>query len=207
MKKHLDKFHRGWGDMNQQGRTSLQSLVQTRISSNGSDSLGLDMSTCPAVPLNPNQYNKLIHLITLWVIDSGQPFSEIERDSFLDMFHYLIRGFELKSRQTLQRNIVRLYETKRNDLATKFLLLTSKASVTCDLWTSSSRTPFVGIAVHFIEMVDNKYQLVSLVHDMRFSKTTVLDSLFSSLASGQILQLPLLSSIDWLLIIRLLTVD
>ena len=92
---------------------------------------------------------KNIHeAILYWVVKRDQSFLEVESEEFRKLFQ---EGVKLPSADTLKRQIMDTFKTKRTEIITIMQKNTSKVSFTTDCWTSPNNIAFMGVTVHYID--------------------------------------------------------
>jgi hypothetical protein len=96
---------------------------------------------------------KLIRL----VICRDLPFSLVDWPETNAIVKYLRPETNVMSRATLMRRINVQVETRRNELRQRLASLSSKFSVTLDVWTSKNQLSFLGITCHYIDSEWNLY--------------------------------------------------
>ncbi len=83
-----------------------------------------------------------------WVVKRDQSFLEVESEEFRKLFQ---EGVKLPSADTLKRQIMDTFKTKRTEIITIMKNNSSKVSFTTDCWTSPNNIAFMGVTVHYID--------------------------------------------------------
>lgn len=86
-----------------------------------------------------------------WIVLSDQTFATVDNAEFEDMLEYLKKDVYVKSRTTLLRRLEELYILKKAEMKSLFESVTSKISITCDLWTSGNQLSFFAITGHWLD--------------------------------------------------------
>ena len=98
-----------------------------------------------------------------WIVLDLQPFSVVESESFIKMVNKLDPHYRLSSRHTIKRSIIQKFDQNRNLILEHLQNVTSKISLTCDIWSSIKMESFIAITVHYI---DSKWKLCHFVLDI-----------------------------------------
>ncbi|KAK4492557.1 hypothetical protein RD792_003369 [Penstemon davidsonii] len=86
------------------------------------------------------------------VIKHNYPFNMVEHKYFKVFLDGLNPNFDLHSRNTLRADVIEIYEEEKLKIANMLNDLTSKVSLTTDMWTSDhSRDPYCCLTVHYID--------------------------------------------------------
>jgi hypothetical protein len=86
-----------------------------------------------------------------WIIKTDQAFSVVDDHFFADLLDYLKKDISINSSRTLMRRMEELYQQKKSDLKDILGKLTSKFSLTCDVWTSKNQLAFFGFTIHYVD--------------------------------------------------------
>jgi len=86
-----------------------------------------------------------------WIVLDLQPFSVVESESFIKMVNTLDPYYRLSSRNTIKKLIIQKFDQKRNLILEYLQNITSKISLTCDIWSSIKMESFIAITVHYID--------------------------------------------------------
>ncbi|KAL0209317.1 hypothetical protein RCL1_007257 [Eukaryota sp. TZLM3-RCL] len=139
LSKHLEKFHGNW---NKEIKSTNPFKLQPEIT---------------------NHQKSVVDSILLELcIEQTLPFHFFHSKTLTKLFNFLLPGYKIPSRFTIQRRICSLCDKVRLTLKNR-LQEVEKMSLTLDLWTSRNHLPFLGITVHFLE----NYSLRSVVLDMK----------------------------------------
>jgi len=83
-----------------------------------------------------------------WIVDDYQAFIVVENKYFQSFTQKF--GYELPGRTSTKNQIVMMYEECKKRILEEFKELNSKVSLTLDMWTSGTGTPYLGITAHWI---------------------------------------------------------
>jgi hypothetical protein len=86
-----------------------------------------------------------------WIVKTDQPFTIVDNEHFQDFINYLKNDINLVSRRTIMRRLEDVYLQKIQEVKSKLNTLSSKFSVTCDVWTSKNQLSFFGFTIHYID--------------------------------------------------------
>jgi len=93
------------------------------------------------------------------------PFSVVDNKYFKEMLSVLDPRYRIFCRQTLSSEIISQFQDTRKKMINLFEDISSKISVTCDIWTSISNQSYLGVTAHYID--DNweaRSFLLDLIH-------------------------------------------
>src|SRR5215469_13878593 len=98
------------------------------------------------VPPHPSNimYEKTKSLVE-WIICDLKSFSIVESESFIKLIYKLDPRYRLPSQHTVKRLINQEFEQKRNAVPEFLQNITSKFSLTCDIWSSVKMESFIAI--------------------------------------------------------------
>lgn len=85
------------------------------------------------------------------IIMHEYPFNIVEHDYFVDFIKYLRPTFPIKSRITVRKDIINIYEEEKKKLWQHLLTLSCRFSTTMDMWTSNQNKSYMCITVHWID--------------------------------------------------------
>jgi hAT family C-terminal dimerisation region/Domain of unknown function (DUF4413) len=85
-----------------------------------------------------------------WVAIDQQPFTLVENQSFQKFMLAVQPRYKLPSRHTLKEMVISKFKTSRVEICNYLQLLTSKISLTMDMWTSISALGILAVTIHFI---------------------------------------------------------
>lgn len=89
--------------------------------------------------------------LTQWVTVNLQPFTVVEQEQFQELIYTLDPCYILPCRQTLKEEVNSLFLQRRANVKSEIDNLTSKISLTTDIWSSTyNNTAFLGITMHYI---------------------------------------------------------
>jgi hypothetical protein len=93
-----------------------------------------------------------------------QPFTIVENPEFKLLINKLDARYILPCRQTLKENFMENYSIKRNNLINEISQISSKVSLTTDIWTSEiSKNCYLGVTIHYI---NNNWELKNHLLDL-----------------------------------------
>ncbi len=93
-----------------------------------------------------------------------QPFTIVENPEFKLLINKLDARYILPCRQTLKENFMENYSIKRNNLINEISQISSKVSLTMDIWTSEiSKNCYLGVTIHYI---NNNWELKNYLLDL-----------------------------------------
>lgn len=105
---------------------------------------------------------ELVQHVVNFIVKSNQPLSLVEDKWFVAMLSGFDSKLKLPCRQTVMNKLVPdLYESKM-ELLKSSIEKVKHCSLTCDRWTSSSSTSYLGVTVHFVEDFVLKSYLLTL---------------------------------------------
>jgi hypothetical protein len=115
-------------------------------------------------PPHPNNimYEKTKSLVE-WIICDLKSFSVVESESFTKLIYKLDSRYRLPSRHTIKRLISQEFEQKRDVIPDFLQNISSKFSLTCDIWSSIKMESFIAITLHYI---DSNWKLCHFVLDI-----------------------------------------
>ncbi|CAB4438458.1 unnamed protein product [Rhizophagus irregularis] len=91
-----------------------------------------------------------VHTSTYVTVDL-QPFTVVEQEQFQELIYTLDPRYILPCRQTLKEEVNSLFLQRRANVKSEIDNLTSKISLTTDIWSSTyNNTAFLGITMHYI---------------------------------------------------------
>jgi len=90
------------------------------------------------------------HLIKL-IVRQNLAFSIVDTKDFEDFVDYLRPDTAVNSRTTIMRRLEELYNQMKDKLKEELNSVTSKFSITCDVWTSKNQLSFFGFTIHYID--------------------------------------------------------
>ena len=112
---------------------------------------------------NSHQALELNRAVTYFIAKDAQPFYTIERPGFRAMVAKLNPRYELPGRKYfVEHQLPQLYNEVKTKIVIPKLEEAAHLSVTTDMWTSNSNSPFMSFTVHFI---DSAWHLQSLCLD------------------------------------------
>ena len=115
-------------------------------------------------PYSPLQSKPITDLLIDFVATDLQPFTIVENPEFKLLINKLDPRYILPCRQTLKENFMENYNIKKNDLVNEISQISSKVSLTTDIWTSDvSKDCYLGITMHYI---NNDWKLKNLLLDI-----------------------------------------
>ncbi|KAK2661983.1 hypothetical protein Ddye_000557 [Dipteronia dyeriana] len=85
------------------------------------------------------------------IIMHERPLRFVEYMGFQEMTGYCQPKFESMSGNTLKSEIFRLYNIERDKTLKLLDIIESKVTITTDMWTSSTKTRFMVVTMHFID--------------------------------------------------------
>ncbi|PIA37163.1 hypothetical protein AQUCO_03000025v1 [Aquilegia coerulea] len=86
------------------------------------------------------------------IVKHNYPFSMVEHEYFRKFVNNLQPHFDLKHRNTVRGDIVKLYKEEKNALYSILGKLSSRVSLTTDLWTAQcTRDSYMCLTVHYID--------------------------------------------------------
>lgn len=85
------------------------------------------------------------------IIMHEYPFNIVEHDYFVDFIKSLRPTFPIKSRITVRKDILNIYEEEKKKLWQHLLTLSCRFSTTMDMWTSNQNKSYMCITVHWID--------------------------------------------------------
>ena len=87
-----------------------------------------------------------------YIIRAEQPFNMMETDDYSETIQTLINPqFKGCSGNTVKRDIMKKFQTKRENLKQYFANFEGKICLTSDIWTSLMHRGFLCITVHYID--------------------------------------------------------
>ena len=86
-----------------------------------------------------------------WIVKTDQSFSIVDNVHFEDMLEYLKKDLTVNCRTTIMARLQEVYNLQKELLKDKLSAISSKMSITCDVWTSKNQLSFFGVTVHFID--------------------------------------------------------
>lgn len=95
--------------------------------------------------------------IVRWMVQTYQPLSAVEHESFKSMIAFINPKAPVPSREQVVDWLRETEATARR--AVKSMLTGESVALTSDAWTSASQDPYLSMTVHYI---DSEWQLVSL---------------------------------------------
>ena len=112
---------------------------------------------------NSPQALELNRAVAYFIAKDAQPFYIVERPGFRAMIAKLNPRYELPGRKYfVEHQLPQLYNEVKTKIVIPKLEEAAHLSVTTDMWTSNSNTPFMSFTVHFI---DSAWHLQSLCLD------------------------------------------
>ena len=112
---------------------------------------------------NSPQALELNRAVAYFIAKDAQPFYIVERPGFRAMIAKLNPRYELPGRKYfVEHQLPQLYNEVKTKIVIPKLEEAAHLSVTTDMWTSNSNTPFMSFTVHFI---DSAWLLQSLCLD------------------------------------------
>lgn len=97
-----------------------------------------------------------------WIITSGQPFSVVEEEEFLQLIRTLNPSAEVVSDQTIKADVMAAYLQKIEEIKQTLKGVPGKIAITMDIWTSKNWFAFLVIRAHWIS---NDWQIKSRLLD------------------------------------------
>ncbi|CAG8816047.1 38293_t:CDS:2, partial [Gigaspora margarita] len=94
-------------------------------------------------------------LVAEWIVADTLPFSIVSSQSFATIFQYLNSSIELPSHDVIK--------SMQKDIKSLFEQISSKISITLDIWTSRANVPFICIIAHWI---DSDWSLKKILLDI-----------------------------------------
>ncbi len=67
------------------------------------------------------------------------------------MIEYLKKDLSVNCRTTIMARLQEIYYLQKDSIKAKFSAISSKMSITCDVWTSKNQLSFLGVTIHFID--------------------------------------------------------
>ncbi|CAG8841748.1 5578_t:CDS:2, partial [Gigaspora margarita] len=113
--------------------------------------------------LTPAQKAKFSMLVAEWIVSDTLPFSVVSSQSFATMIRYLNANIDLPSRDVIKSIIQKAFTVMQRDIQLLFEQISSKISITLDIWTSRANVPFICITAHWI---DNNWNLKNILLDI-----------------------------------------
>ena len=89
------------------------------------------------------------------IIDE-MPFRVVDVQGFKAFIKSLVPSFQMPSHQTVQRDVLKIYEDKKEKLKGLFNSCACGVSLTTDTWTSVQNLNYMTLTAHF---VDNDWKL------------------------------------------------
>ena len=127
---------------------SCHSIVKGQMQLRAKKDLGKDVST--VVPYIYD-YETSLKKFYLAVIMHEYPFNIVEHDYFVDFINSLHPSFTFKSRVTGRKDIMDIYETKKNKLYAYLKTVKCRFSATMDMWTSCQNKGYMCVTLHWID--------------------------------------------------------
>ena len=107
-----------------------------------------------------------------WIVKTDQPITIVDNEHFQDFINYLKNDINLVSRRTIMRRLEDMYLQKIQEVNSKLNTLSSKFSVTCDVWTSKNQLSFFGFTIHYI---DDEWKLQENLLTFKFLEAKAFD--------------------------------
>jgi hypothetical protein len=101
----------------------------------------------PAEELYKREYQRLC--VVAWVVDTIQPFSAVDEDSFVRMIQAFDKAAQLPDSKKVREMIMNLEDRLRSDMMSSVEGLV--VSITMDHWTSISADNYTGMTIHSID--------------------------------------------------------
>ncbi|CAG8441427.1 4277_t:CDS:1 [Acaulospora morrowiae] len=140
--KHLNSQHPGWNTNNELSNQYITISMQE---------LTLTQKT---------QFNMLI---TEWIVSDTLPFSVITSKLLSTVFQYLNGTISLPSRETIKSNVHNAFDRMQKDVQILLEQISSKISITLDIWTSQANISFLCVTAHWI---DDNWKLNKILLDI-----------------------------------------
>lgn len=86
-----------------------------------------------------------------WIVVCDQPYSEPQREAFVEMIKTLNPDAHIVSDKTVHADLMTTYHAKFAELITEVSSVPGKISLTMDLWTSKSVLSFMAIRGHWLD--------------------------------------------------------
>jgi hypothetical protein len=99
-----------------------------------------------AIELQTEKHNLFIN----WIITDQQPFTIVENKDFRKFLLSIQPKYKLPSRNTVKDMIIKKFKNTQDQIKNYLQLLTSKISLTIDMWTSITSLGILAVTIHFI---------------------------------------------------------
>ncbi|XP_021759556.1 zinc finger BED domain-containing protein RICESLEEPER 2-like [Chenopodium quinoa] len=148
-------------------------LVQKHSGSTGTSNLKRHLDKCPlykdsgksdesnASEFDQKEYCKLFARA---ILKHGYSLSIVEHEGFRELHTYLNSKVRTISRNTILKWCMTEHDVLKQYVRNTFKALTSKVSLTCDVWTACTTRGYLSLTAHF---VDNDWKLRSKVLNFR----------------------------------------
>src|SRR2546429_6176055 len=80
-----------------------------------------------------------------------QPFKVVEGEAFREMVSKLDPQYQVPSRETIKKAIMKLFEDKKIVVKNFIKNIPGKVALTTDIWSSLKSKGFLGITIYFID--------------------------------------------------------
>nr|XP_015922601.2 E3 SUMO-protein ligase ZBED1-like [Parasteatoda tepidariorum] len=140
----------------------VDNISQSSTSSSKNEFIDVDDAPVPPAkkqrtlhefqPLGGNCLKKYNDAVSKFIVETLQPFSVVESQSFKNMVHILNPRYKVPCRKYFSTTAIpRLFENVVDTIKRHLLAIDSNnVSITTDCWTSLSNIPYIAITVHFI---------------------------------------------------------
>src|SRR6266542_6088700 len=100
-----------------------------------------------------------------FIVGSQMPFSIVDSSWFKKLCSVLDQRYVLPSRQYLQQQILNRFANHHSLVADELERLSTKVSLTANVWTSITNQAYLGVTVHYIDDEWNmQHYLLDLIH-------------------------------------------
>ena len=102
-----------------------------------------------------------------FIVRSQMPFSIVDSSWFKKLCSVLDQRYVLPSRQYLQQQILNRFANHRSLVADELGRLSTKVSLTADIWTSITNQVYLRVTIHYI---DNEWNIQHYLLDLIYFK-------------------------------------
>ncbi|XP_065324178.1 uncharacterized protein LOC135931181 [Gordionus sp. m RMFG-2023] len=146
--KEIEKYLKSFGVMEEDKPTSKSNLIQTKLTNMDSSTPGVSQKLADKVIIN-------------FIIDTVQPLSLVDNNSFIKMINTFSPRTKIFCRQTLMARILESFKEMKESLILN-LSDVSYVCTTADCWTHNRRA-YLGVTAHWIDPKNLKRKSVALV--------------------------------------------
>ncbi|CAK9294322.1 unnamed protein product [Gordionus sp. m RMFG-2023] len=102
-------------------------------------------------------------LILNFLIKTNSPLSLVDNESFKKMIYYANSNLKVWCRQTVSKNLDKIYNIAKIQLIKKFNNVKNKFALTSDIWTSHNGSAYCSLTLHYI---NDDWNIINIALDL-----------------------------------------